>query len=212
MGTQRRTVRHVPLIATLAPIWTPSAAPTGKLMSRDEKSVLLRSPTTSAMPCTMPAAHRRNADSRCLRVWPPANTRTMPSGSSPAGSAPEPRQEAAAHALAGRDAWAASTCIHVPVNRALGVSAARRAAAAGRRGGLRIDPAPRALREDSCCALSRLRFAPVAGAARHATLEIADQLRTLDPVSRTALGGVPPSWKSSSRRAARARDGKAQAR
>ena len=51
----RRTVRQVPLIATLALTCTPSSLPGGKRILMEEKSPLLSTASTCPWPCTMPA-------------------------------------------------------------------------------------------------------------------------------------------------------------
>lgn len=54
------TVRQVPLIATLAPIWMPSAEPGGKAIARAANSPCRRTDRTVALPCTMPAVALTN--------------------------------------------------------------------------------------------------------------------------------------------------------
>ena len=65
-------MRQVPLIATLAPIRTPSVAPGGKLMSSDENCGRHRTDATCAVPCTMPAHMSRRVTentARWCRLW-----------------------------------------------------------------------------------------------------------------------------------------------
>lgn len=62
------TVRQVPLMATLAPTCTPSAAPAGKLIDSDANSPCFRTERTVAFPCTMPVARQRNTPA-CSRAW-----------------------------------------------------------------------------------------------------------------------------------------------